>query len=87
MGKRVLSLGLVKLTRHKPEGTYPTEMKYVWKIMVHGDLEQTDSRQGYALAGSMGEALELAGCPDAVAIPQVGRLWPGDPGQSIVWLG
>ncbi len=53
--------------------------------MVGSHPDEADHRQGYALAGSMGEALELAGYPDAVAIPQTGKLWPGEVGQSITW--
>jgi hypothetical protein len=61
------------------------DMKYVWKIMVRTALDEADRRQGYVLAGSMGEALELAGHPDAVAIPQVDKLWPGSEGENVCW--
>jgi hypothetical protein len=60
-------------------------MKYVWKIMVRTALDEADRRQGYVLASRMGEALELAGHPDAVAIPQVDKLWPGSEGENICW--
>ena len=60
-------------------------MKYVWKVVVPTAPEDADRRQGYALASSMGEALELAGLPDAVAIPQPGKTWPGTAQQVIHW--
>ena len=52
-------------------------MKYVWKIMVRNAPNEAVLRQGYALAGSMSEALELAGQLNAVAVPQVGKVWSG----------
>ncbi|WP_299970487.1 hypothetical protein [uncultured Roseobacter sp.] len=60
-------------------------MKYVWKITVRRNDGATDRRQGYALAGSMGEALEMAGHPNAVAIPQTHQMWPGTPGETFFW--
>ncbi|MFK7763136.1 MAG: hypothetical protein AB8B62_07745 [Roseobacter sp.] len=42
-------------------------------------------RQGFALAGSMGEALEMAGDPNAVAVPQTHRMWPGNPDETFFW--
>jgi hypothetical protein len=53
--------------------------------MVRTSLDGADKRQGYALAGSMGEALELADYPDAVAIPQPGKVWPGAQGETVYW--
>jgi hypothetical protein len=61
-------------------------MKYVWKIVVRGAPDEADRVEGYALAGSMGEALELAGRPGAVAIPQIDKVWPGAEGQNFLAL-
>ncbi|MEM6889513.1 MAG: hypothetical protein AAF636_15405 [Pseudomonadota bacterium] len=44
---------------------------YVWKIVVRENPYEADCRQGWALAGSIGEALEMAGEPEAIATPQV----------------
>ncbi len=52
------------------------EMKYVWEIMLHDPDTGSYRNQGYVQAGSMREALELAGHPNAVAIPQVNKSWP-----------
>lgn len=60
-------------------------MKYVWKIVVRHSTEEPDRRQGYAWAGSMGEALEMAGDANAVAIPQTHKMWPGSPGETFFW--
>ena len=60
-------------------------MKYVWKIMVRSAPDAPDARKGYALAGSMGEALEMSGEPNAVAIPQTHTMWPGSPGETFFW--
>ncbi|WP_300064527.1 hypothetical protein [uncultured Roseobacter sp.] len=60
-------------------------MKYVWKIVVRHSTDEPDRRQGYALAGSMGEALEMAGDANAVAIPQTHKIWPGGPGETFFW--
>lgn len=60
-------------------------MKYVWKIILQNAPDEADNRQGYAFAGSMGEALELAGVPNARAIPQVGKTWPGAEGAKVYW--
>lgn len=60
-------------------------MKYVWKITIRRSPDGPDLRQGYALAGSMGEALEMADSPYAVAIPQVHKVWPGAPGETFFW--
>jgi hypothetical protein len=60
-------------------------MKYVWKIIVRSHPDEAARRQGYAWAGSMSEALELAGHPDAVAIPQVHKLQPGPEGERVFW--
>ena len=62
-------------------------MKYVWKIMVRGHHGGPDRRQGYALAGSMREALEMAGDSDAAAIPQPHMAWPGAAGSVFFWSG
>ena len=59
-------------------------MKYVWKIVVRHSMDEPSRRQGYALAGSMGEALEMAGDPNAVAIPQTRKMWPGSPREAYV---
>jgi hypothetical protein len=59
------------------------DMKYVWKITGRGAPDPSDLRQCYALAGSMREALELAGEPNSMAIPQVGKTWPGPEGVNI----
>lgn len=56
-------------------------MKYVWKIVIRHSTQEPDKRQGYAWAGSMGEALEMADDPNAVAIPQTHKMWPGSPGE------
>ncbi len=58
-------------------------MKYVWKIIVRGALDENDACESYVLAGSMGEALELAGHLDAVAIPQINKTWPGSEGEYL----
>ncbi|WP_299739529.1 hypothetical protein [uncultured Roseobacter sp.] len=60
-------------------------MKYVWKITLRRALKSGDRQQGYALAGSMGEALELAGAPDAIAVPQPGKAWQGPEGANFFW--
>lgn len=60
-------------------------MRYVWKIVVRYSMSEPDRRQGYALAGSMGEALEMAGDPEAIAIPQTHKMWPGSPGETFFW--
>ncbi|PUB17078.1 hypothetical protein DFP92_10288 [Yoonia sediminilitoris] len=60
-------------------------MKYVWKIILESASDEVENRQVYALAGSMGEALELAGEPNARAIPQVGTNWPGAEGEKLYW--
>ena len=52
-------------------------MKYVWKIIARTGNDGADRPACYAYAGSMREALELGGDPDAKAIPQVGRNWQG----------
>jgi hypothetical protein len=61
-------------------------MKYVWKIIVRNAPDDSEGHQGYAYAGSMGEALELANKPDAVAIPEPGKDWTGPEGVSGYWL-
>ncbi|WP_220798005.1 hypothetical protein [Roseobacter sp. OBYS 0001] len=48
-------------------------------------VDKSERRHGYAFAGSMGEALELAGHPDAVAIPQIEKVWPGAAGTNFFW--
>ena len=58
-------------------------MKYVWKIIVRNAVDDTNRRECYAFAGSMREALELAGEPNAMAIPQVGKTWPGPEGVNV----
>jgi hypothetical protein len=40
--------------------TIMASMKYVWKIIVRNAPDDSEGHQGYAYAGSMGEALELA---------------------------
>ena len=60
-------------------------MKYVWKIIVRSEPNETLRRQGYALAGSMGEALELAGHPNAVAVPQIDKVWSEPEGRTFFW--
>lgn len=60
-------------------------MKYVWKIILQNAPDEADKLQGYAFAGSMGEALELVGEPNARAIPQVGKTWPGAEGVKVYW--
>lgn len=60
-------------------------MKYVWKITVRNAVDKSERRHGYAFASSMGEALELAGHPDAVAIPQIEKVWPGAAGTNFFW--
>ena len=60
-------------------------MQYVWKIMVRSVTDEDEGRQGYALAGSMGEALELAGEQNAVAIPQIEKVWPGPANAKVFW--
>ena len=53
--------------------------------MVRSAPDAPDARKGYALAGSMGEALEMSGEPNAVAIPQTHTMWPGSPGETFFW--
>lgn len=53
--------------------------------MVRNALDETDARRGCALAGSMGEALEMADDPNAIAIPQTYKMWPGSPGETFYW--
>lgn len=60
-------------------------MKYVWKIIVRHSPDGFDARRGYAWAGSMGEALEMADHPNAIAIPQTHKPWPGGPGETFFW--
>ena len=60
-------------------------MKYVWKIIIRRSPDEPDLRQGYAWAGSTGEALEMAGDPNAVAIPQTHKMWAGGPGETLYW--
>jgi hypothetical protein len=60
-------------------------MKYVWKITAGAGSDGADHPACYAYAGSMREALELAGEPDAKAIPQVGRNWQGADGVQVIW--
>lgn len=57
----------------------------VSKVCIRPDPQLPDKRQGYAWAGSMGEALEMANDPDAVAIPQTHKMWPGSPGETFFW--
>ena len=59
------------------------DMKYVWKITGRDAPDQADLRQCYVLAGSMREALELAAETNAIAIPQVGKTWPGPEGVNV----
>lgn len=60
-------------------------MKYVWKIIVRNSPHEDDIRRGYAFASSMGEALELADVPNAVALPQTYQMWPGRPDETFFW--
>lgn len=60
-------------------------MKHVWKIVVRRHPDEADRRQGYVLVEKMGEALDLAEDPDAVAIPQPLKMWPGAPGECVSW--
>ncbi len=64
-------------------GTKLANMKYVWKIIVRSAPDDTNRQECYAFAGSMREALELAGEPNAMAIPQVGKAWPGPEGVNV----
>jgi len=60
-------------------------MKYVWKITIPASASAGGARQGYALAGSMGEAREMAGMPDAVAVPMAHTIWPGAEDETFFW--
>lgn len=62
-----------------------TGMRYVWKITARGDQGSTEHLPCYAYAGSMREALELAGEPDALATPEVGREWQSFMDNQRVW--
>ncbi len=65
--------------------THRIRMKYVWKIIVRKSADGLDARRGYALASSMGEAIEMSGDPSAIAVPQTYKMWPGRPGETFFW--
>lgn len=75
----------VALPIYSDFATSVVRIKHGWKIVVRHAADEPDRRQGYAWAGSMGEALEMADDPNAVAIPQTHKMWPVSPGETFFW--
>ncbi len=56
----------------------------VWKLLIRPHGDAPDLGQGWALAETLGEALRLAGHPEAMAI-LTETTWPGAPGELVFW--
>ncbi len=54
------------------------------KLLVCTGFGEPDLGQGYALADTLDEALELARHPEAIALPTE-KMWPGRPGERVFW--
>ncbi len=63
--------------------SYPSLMR-TWKLLIRTAIDEPDFDQGYALAETMGEALELAVHPETIAI-STEKMWPGSPGERVFW--
>ncbi len=55
-----------------------------WKLLIRTAFDAPDFAQGWVLAETMGEALELARHPETIAIPTE-KMWPGAPDERVFW--
>lgn len=58
-------------------------MLQVWKIIVPTVCGKSSSAQGWAVASTAEEAIQLSGLPNSIAIPDPERLWIAK--ERVVW--
>lgn len=60
-------------------------MTKLWKICARPDPRLPKLRQGFALAETEQEALQLAQYPNAMVFEYPDKAWPGPNNQRVMW--